>query len=58
MIVRFKQITLALTIGFAIENCYADINGKVIGISDGDTIRLLDANNVQYRIRMANIDAP
>lgn len=31
---------------------------KVIGVSDGDTITVLDKNNQQIKVRMANIDAP
>lgn len=34
------------------------INGKVVGIVDGDTIDVLDANGRQHRIRLAGIDAP
>lgn len=36
----------------------AALQGKVVGISDGDTITLLDANNREYKIRLAGIDAP
>lgn len=34
------------------------INGRVVGISDGDTLTLLDASNTQFKIRLAAIDAP
>lgn len=34
------------------------LNGYVVGISDGDTLTLLDAKNQQYKIRLAGIDAP
>jgi endonuclease YncB( thermonuclease family) len=36
----------------------ADIRGKVIAVTDGDTIKLLDANRVQHKVRLAGIDAP
>jgi len=37
----------------------ADIyDGKVVGISDGDTVTVLDANYQQHRIRLVGIDAP
>lgn len=35
-----------------------ELRGKVVGISDGDTIVVLDANRVQHKIRLQGIDAP
>ena len=32
--------------------------GKVVGVSDGDTITVLDASNVQHKVRLSGIDAP
>lgn len=34
------------------------LQGKVIGISDGDTIAVLDNSRTQHKIRLAGIDAP
>lgn len=34
------------------------IDGKVVGVLDGDTIDVLDAAHVKHRIRLAGIDAP
>jgi endonuclease YncB( thermonuclease family) len=34
------------------------ITGKVVGVSDGDTITVLDASNTQHKIRLDGIDAP
>jgi endonuclease YncB( thermonuclease family) len=34
------------------------IVGKVIGVSDGDTVDVLDDNKTVHRIRLAGIDAP
>ncbi|HEY6018958.1 MAG TPA: thermonuclease family protein [Candidatus Paceibacterota bacterium] len=38
---------------------YADtLVGRVVGVSDGDTVTILDASNTQYKIRLMGIDAP
>lgn len=34
------------------------LTGKVVAISDGDTVTVLDATNTQYKIRFQGIDAP
>jgi endonuclease YncB( thermonuclease family) len=34
------------------------LTGIVVGVSDGDTITLLDQNKQQHKIRVAGIDAP
>ena len=36
----------------------ATLQGKVVGVADGDTITVLDANNMQHKIRLQGIDAP
>ena len=41
--------------------CAADaetVTGRVVGVADGDTITVLDADMVQHKIRLAGIDAP
>ena len=34
------------------------LSGRVVGITDGDTLTLLDQNNGQHKIRLASIDTP
>lgn len=34
------------------------LTGRVVSITDGDTITVLDATNNQHKIRLAGIDAP
>lgn len=47
---------LALLVAFS---CNAEIiTGRVVGVTDGDTITVLDAAKVQHKIRLAGIDAP
>jgi endonuclease YncB( thermonuclease family) len=36
----------------------ATIDGRVVGVADGDTITVLDADKVQHKIRLSGIDAP
>jgi len=32
--------------------------GRVVAVADGDTLTVLDSNNLQHRIRVSGIDAP
>lgn len=34
------------------------LQGRVVGVADGDTLTLLDAARVQHKVRLAGIDAP
>lgn len=36
----------------------ATLTGRVVGVSDGDTITVIDNTNTQFKIRLAGIDAP
>ena len=36
----------------------ATIMGRVVGVADGDTVTVLDADKTQHKIRVAGIDAP
>ena len=53
---KYSAIILALLLGLT---CHAaTIDGRVVSVADGDTITVLDADNVQHKIRLAGIDAP
>lgn len=44
---------------FVTLSAHADqIRGVVVGISDGDTVTVLDNNRQQHKIRLSGIDAP
>ena len=34
------------------------LEARVVGVTDGDTVTVLDSNKVQHKIRLAGIDAP
>lgn len=53
---NIAKSTLIALIGFAFSAIAFE--GKVVGVSDGDTITVLDSNRVQHKIRVAGIDAP
>jgi len=36
----------------------ADITGRVVAVTDGDTIKVLDSSNNQHKVRLTGIDAP
>lgn len=36
----------------------ATLIGAVVGVSDGDTIKVVDVSNTQHKIRLLGIDAP
>lgn len=53
-----KAILAALLVVFAAAAGAATLTGRVVAITDGDTITLLDADRVQHKIRLSGIDAP
>ena len=53
---NIAKSTLIALIGIAFSALAFE--GKVVGVSDGDTITVLDSNRVQHKIRVAGIDAP
>ena len=53
--------TVAKTFGlilFFISIAQADITGVVVSVTDGDTIKVLDGNSNQHKVRPTGIDAP
>ncbi|TAG49826.1 MAG: thermonuclease family protein [Betaproteobacteria bacterium] len=49
---------VALFISALLTSSAIALEGRVVGVSDGDTITLLDASRTQHKIRLAGIDAP
>jgi endonuclease YncB( thermonuclease family) len=56
-----KGFILALTLAFMVisSSVYAEtLFGRVVAVSDGDTLTLLTPDKTQVKIRLAEIDAP
>ena len=52
---------LLILLGFLMPPLSAlseSLHGRVIGVSDGDTITVLDVDHQQHKIRLSGIDAP
>ncbi len=51
--------TILLLLIFISNTVLAEIiEGKVVGIMDGDTIKILDHTNTQFKVRLSGIDSP
>lgn len=53
---RAFVLLIALAIGAAAQS--TELRGRVVSVSDGDTITVVDASKKQYKIRFNGIDAP
>lgn len=53
-----SKILAFLFIIFSFTAHSAELVGKVIKVTDGDTITILDASKIKYKIRLSGIDAP
>jgi endonuclease YncB( thermonuclease family) len=53
-----KKITFIILLFFSLLSFAEELIGKVIKVSDGDTITVLDSNNQKHKIRLKGIDAP
>lgn len=49
---------IPVLVSISIATAHADVTGKVVAVTDGDTIQVLDSANVLHKIRMTGIDAP
>jgi endonuclease YncB( thermonuclease family) len=55
------RTSLAIAVALAAALVSAEtwvVEGRVIGVSDGDTITVLERSNRQHKIRLSGIDAP
>jgi endonuclease YncB( thermonuclease family) len=55
---RASSLCLASLLMMIALPLWADIEGKVVAVTDGDTIKVLDRDNIQHKVRLTGIDAP
>jgi endonuclease YncB( thermonuclease family) len=53
---RFTPLLAALL--FTAPSGADTLQGRVVAVTDGDTVKVLDASNTQWKIRLMGIDAP
>ncbi len=53
-----RTIALCFLVLLSIVAVADTLTGKVVKVTDGDTITVLDNTNIQHRIRLQGIDAP
>ena len=58
MRIKFKSAATALALCLVFQVQADTLLGKVINVSDGDTITVLDDTHTQRKIRLSGIDAP
>ena len=50
---------LVFSLAFVLQTAWTEtLIGRVVGVTDGDTLTVLDANSIEHKIRIAGIDAP
>ncbi|MFZ2161924.1 MAG: thermonuclease family protein [Sideroxyarcus sp.] len=54
--IRFTPLLAALL--FTAPSGADTLQGRVVAVTDGDTVKVLDASNTQWKIRLMGIDAP
>lgn len=56
---HLKHLALALLLVISTRDAFAaNLEGRVVGVSDGDTVTVLDGERKRHKIRLAGIDAP
>lgn len=53
-----RILLLAASLLLANISAADTLEGRVVGVSDGDTVTVLDDTNTQWKIRLMGIDAP
>lgn len=53
-----RLLILAVALGLSMAAAAAVLEGKVVAVTDGDTVKVLDASKTVHVVRLAGIDAP
>lgn len=53
-----RYFLLIIALVTTVQVSAAPLEGRVVGVADGDTLTLLDSSNEQHKIRLVGIDAP
>jgi endonuclease YncB( thermonuclease family) len=56
--IQIRLLLLALTLQSSTPAIAEILARRIVGVSDGDTVTLLDTQKRQYKIRLSGIDAP
>ena len=56
--IQIRNLVFPAMLVFSIGALAETLTGTVVGVADGDTITVLDANRAQHKIRLGGIDAP
>lgn len=51
-------VVFVLSLATGIATASETLRGRIVAVTDGDTVTLLDESRSQHRIRLAQIDAP
>lgn len=55
---RTRFIPLLTALLFTAPTGAETLQGRVVGVTDGDTVKVLDASHTEWKIRLMGIDAP
>ena len=55
---RMKELFCIIGLFLSLSVQAEEVIGRVVGITDGDTLTVLDASHQQHKIRLMGIDAP
>ena len=52
---RMLKLQVALLLALFCSAALADLTGRVVSVTDGDTIKVLDSDNTEHKVRLTGI---